>query len=256
MALELLDPRDRGQLGPVQRPTRHDHKARLEDIAAISGDRPAPRFLIPARLFDLRLETGPLIEIEVLPDPLGVRKDLRREGVLLLRDVAGLFEQRQIDVGFDVTLGAGIAVPVPSPAKIPGLLNDANVGDPGLLQPRRRQEAAKAPADDHHIEFLVQRRAREARLDVGVHVVVRVLAGDFLVLVVSVRAQSLRALRGVLLAQVSGVKAQLCGSRNSVRFGLCYGCTHRVSPPFRLGCFPYEASQVLRLGGVHTAHLV
>ena len=79
MSLELLDPWNRGQLGPVQGPARHDDKARLEDIAAIGGDRPAPCFLIPARLFDLRLEAGLLIEIEVLADPLGVLKDLGRE---------------------------------------------------------------------------------------------------------------------------------------------------------------------------------
>src|SRR5881628_2953773 len=145
MPLELLDPRNCGELGPVQGPTRHDHKARLEDIAAIGADRPAPFLIVPTRLFYLRLEAGSLVEVEVLPDPLGVLKDLRREGVLFLRDIAGLFEQRQIHVGFDVTLGAGIAVPVPGPAKIPGLLDDANVRDPGLLQPRRRQQAAKAP---------------------------------------------------------------------------------------------------------------
>ena len=162
----------------------------------------------------LRLEAGLLVEVEVLADPLGVLKDLRREGVSFLRDVAGLFEQRQIEVGFDVTLGAGIAVPVPGPAKIPGLLDDANVGDPDLLQPSRRQQAAKAAADDHHIELFVQRGAREARLDVGVHVVVRELAGDFLVLVVCVRAQTLRAFRGVLLAQRARVEAQLFGSWN------------------------------------------
>src|SRR5438552_16176655 len=170
MSLERLDSRDRGQLGPVQRPTRHDHKARLEDIVPLSRDRPAPCFLIPARLFDLGLEAGPRVEVEVLPDPLRMRKDLRREGVLLLGDVAGLFEERQIHVGFDVTLRAGIAVPVPGPAKIPRFLDNTNIGDPGLLQPRRRQQAAKTAADDEHVEFFVQRGAREARLDVGIYI--------------------------------------------------------------------------------------
>src|SRR5437762_4549936 len=130
MPLELLDPRDRGELGPVQGPTRHDHKARFEDIVAIGADRPAPFLIVPAHPFDLRLEAGSLVEVEMLPDPLGMLEDLRCEGVLFLRDIAGLFEQRQIHVGFDVTLGAGIAVPVPGPAKIPGLLDDANVRDP------------------------------------------------------------------------------------------------------------------------------
>src|SRR6266705_6346136 len=71
MPLELLDPSDRRELGPVQRPARHDHKTRPEDVAAVRGDVPAPFLLVPVRLFDLRLEAGPLVEVEVLSDPLG-----------------------------------------------------------------------------------------------------------------------------------------------------------------------------------------
>src|SRR5262245_27405957 len=52
MPLELFDPGDRRELGSVQRPTRHDHKARLEDIIAISSNRPALFLLVPARLFN------------------------------------------------------------------------------------------------------------------------------------------------------------------------------------------------------------
>ena len=154
----------------------------------------------------------------MLADPLRVRIDLWRKGILFLRDIAGLFEQRQIHVGFDVTLGAGVPVPVPGAAKISGLLDDANVGDPGLLKPSRRQEAAKASADDHHVKLFLKRRTCEAWLHIGVRIVVGVLTGDFLVLVVGIRAQTLRALCSVLLAQVSRVEAQLCGSRNSIRF--------------------------------------
>src|SRR5713226_8398882 len=137
MPLELLDPGDRGELGPVQGPARHDHKARLEDVTSVSADGPAACLIVPARLFDLRLEAGPLVKVEVLPDPLGVLENLGREGVLLLRDISGLFEQRQVNVGFNVALGAGIAVPVPGPAKVATLFDDANVSDPGLLKPRR-----------------------------------------------------------------------------------------------------------------------
>ena len=68
--------------------------------------------------------------------------------------------------------------------------------------------------------FFLQRRAREARLDVGVLIVVRELAGDFLILAVCVCAQPLGALGGVLLAQGAGVKAQLFGSRYTVRLGI------------------------------------
>src|SRR4051794_22636875 len=107
MPCKSLNPWNPRQLGLVQWSTRHDHKARLEHIAAISGHRPASCLLVPTRLLDLRLEAGFLVEMEVLADPLGMGKDLRREGVPFLRDVAGLFQQGQIEVAFDVTLGAG-----------------------------------------------------------------------------------------------------------------------------------------------------
>src|SRR5438094_9609560 len=77
MSLERLDSRDRGQLGAVQRPTRHDHKARLEDIVAISRDRPAPCFLISARLFYLGVQAGPPVEAVVIADRLRMRYDVR-----------------------------------------------------------------------------------------------------------------------------------------------------------------------------------
>jgi hypothetical protein len=66
MPLERLDPPDGGQLGPVQRPARHDHKACLEDITAVGRHRPVPGRLVPARRFNLRLEAGLLIEMEVV----------------------------------------------------------------------------------------------------------------------------------------------------------------------------------------------
>ena len=59
-----------------------------------------------------------VVEVVVLCDALRVLEDLGREGVLLLRDVAELFEQRQVAVAFDVALGARIAVPVPGAAEV------------------------------------------------------------------------------------------------------------------------------------------
>src|SRR5215470_10930398 len=110
MAGEFLNPGNAWQLGAIERPTRHDDKTCLEDVIAISRNGPALSVVIPACLSDLGLETRLLVEMEVLADALGVCEDLRLEGVLFLRDVAGFFEQGQIDVGFDVTLCTGIAV--------------------------------------------------------------------------------------------------------------------------------------------------
>ena len=88
---------------------------------------------MPARFCNLRLEAGLLVKVEVLADPLGVLKNLRCKGILFLGDIAGLFEQWQIDVRFNITLRPRITVPVPSPAKIPSLFDDAKVGDPDPL---------------------------------------------------------------------------------------------------------------------------
>ena len=72
-------------------------------------------------------------------DGAAVLENLRRMGILFLRHVAEFFEEWQINVGFHVTLCAGIAVPVPGAAKVASLLNNANVFDAGLSEPRARQ---------------------------------------------------------------------------------------------------------------------
>ena len=77
-----------------------------------------------------------------------------REGVLLLRDVAGLLQQRQVDVALDVALRAGIAVPVPGAAEVAALLDDADALDPGLAQPGAGHQAAEAAADDQHVDLV------------------------------------------------------------------------------------------------------
>ena len=107
VAFEFLDTGNPRQLGLVQWPARHDHKARLEHVAAIGSNRPTPRLIVPTRLLDPGLEAGFLVKMEVLPDPLGMGENLRREGVSFLRDIAGLFQERQIKIALDVALSAG-----------------------------------------------------------------------------------------------------------------------------------------------------
>jgi hypothetical protein len=46
--------------------------------------------------------------------------------------VAGLLQEGHGDHGGGVTLGTGIAVPVPGTAEVAALLDDANIGDAGL----------------------------------------------------------------------------------------------------------------------------
>src|SRR6516164_11182413 len=76
------------------------------------------RFSSCSHLADLGLEAGQTIEVEVLADATRMRTDLIAEAVLLLGDVAGLFQQRQVDVAFDVALCTWISIPVPGAAEV------------------------------------------------------------------------------------------------------------------------------------------
>ena len=148
-------------------------------------------------------------------DSLRMLEDLRRERIPLLRHVARLFEQRQVDVRFDVALGAGVAVPVPGPAEISRPFDDPQVGDAGLPKPNRRQLTTEAAPDHYDVELFVHRRTSESRLYVRIDVVVvRELALRLEVLRVAVRPHPLRPLLVVLPTDGRRVEAQLVGSRN------------------------------------------
>ena len=132
----------------------------------------------------------------MLADATRMRADLVAEAVLLLGDVAGLFQQRQVDVAFDVALSAGISIPVPGAAEVAALLDDADILDPGLAQTRRGQEAAEAAADDHHVDRVGERLAGEAGLDVRIVDIVAEVGGDLDVLVIGRRGAAAGRARG------------------------------------------------------------
>src|SRR5262249_51563690 len=134
---EIFDSGNRRQLGPIERTARHDDVARAEPITAVGRDVPSIRLLIPARFFDLSLEAGLGIKIEMLTDAHGVLEYFGCEGVFLLRQVAGFLEQRQIDVGLDIALRARVAVPIPGAAEVSTLLDDSEVRDSGLQEASR-----------------------------------------------------------------------------------------------------------------------
>ena len=56
-------------------------------------------------------------------DTIEMGEDLGAGRILLGWDVAGLFQQRHVDVGLDVAAQPGVTVPVPGTAEIPSLLN-------------------------------------------------------------------------------------------------------------------------------------
>src|SRR5690606_17835149 len=137
--------------------------------------------------------------------------DLGAVGVFLDRHVAGLLEQREVDVRLDVAVDARIAVPVPGASEVRGAVEDADVGDAELAQARGRQDPAEAGPDYRHLDLVRERRALEPGLGVGILEEALELALDLDVLVVAVRPQALVALRPILLAQSIRIEARLLG---------------------------------------------
>src|SRR5208337_4695058 len=143
VALEGIDAGYRGQLRPVKRPVGHDDEPRAHPVVAVGGDDPSALVLAPGERLDLGLKAGVAIQIELLADAPRVGQDFRRVRVLLLGDVAGFLEQRQIDVRLDIALRTGIAIPVPGAAEVAALLDDADILYAGLAQTRACQQAAE-----------------------------------------------------------------------------------------------------------------
>src|SRR5581483_10251796 len=208
VALEAVDAGNAGQLRPVERPVGHHYKARAEGVATVGVDQPFRLVVEPADIFDLRLEQNIAIEIVVLADALRMLADLRREGILLLRHITRLFEQRQIDVSLDIALRAGIAVPVPGAAEVSTLLDDADVFKAGFAQSRRRDLAAEAAADDQDFHLVGLRLARRRRRDVRIVNVVAEVALHLDILFVAIGAKAPVAFLAILLTQRIGIEAE------------------------------------------------
>jgi hypothetical protein len=94
------------------------------------------------------VEERPVVEPELPPDPPAVLEDLRPMRVLLGRHVPRLLEERHVDEGGRVALGARVAVPVPGAAEVAALLDEADVLDARFLQAGTGDEAGEAAADD------------------------------------------------------------------------------------------------------------
>ena len=142
----------------------------------------------------------------MLTDLAAIGQDLWRAGIFLDRHIADLFEQGQIDIAFDVTGRAGIAVPVPGAAKVAALFDHANTVDACLAQPCARQQPAKAAANDRHLDLIGQGRAFETGLDIGVIQIVTELGLDLDVLVIALCLDAPIPFRAVLFAQFNRVE--------------------------------------------------
>ena len=233
-------PGNAGQLGHVQRPGAHRHELRGELVAAIRAHDPTGVAVIPLELGDLGVEQRVVVEAVLLADAATVLEDLGRVRVLLRRHVPGLFEQRHVDERRGVALRAGIAVPVPGTAEVAGLVDDADVVDPGFLDPRARHQAREPAADERERDVVAQRLALDDR-HVRVVEVVTELVGQLDVLVVAVGSQPLVALGGVLLLEGVDVDrhpgSRLLTERSSYpRVARCVqGDAARTPPPCAAG---------------------
>jgi hypothetical protein len=161
------------------------------------------------KLLDPGLEADVAVQIELAGDRLAVVEDLAAVGVLLLRHVADLLEERQVGVGLDVAGDARVAVPVPGASEVRRRVDDADVFDAGLAQPCPGQEAPEAAPDHQHLDLVEERRALEAGLRVRIVEEVGELALDLDVLLVAVLAQAPVALLAVPLAQRRRVEAEV-----------------------------------------------
>src|SRR5882757_6821059 len=203
---EAIDAGNSGKLRPVQRSVGHDDESCSHPITTIGRNDPPTLFLAPRYVFDLSLKAGVAIQIEFFADTPRMGQDLRRVGILLLRDVAGLLEQRQIDVRLDIALRAGIAVPVPGPAEVPALLDHADVLHARLAQTRARQQASETAADYQNVNRVRQGRAREARFDIRIVDVTTKVALHLDVLFVAIGTDAFVALLAIPGAQRIGIK--------------------------------------------------
>src|SRR6516165_4758214 len=141
---------------------------RPETVVTIGRDDPPAFLLIPADLSDLCLEHRVAIEVELHPDPLGMLEDLGCVGVLLFRDVAGLLEQRQVDIRFHIALRSRIAVPVPGPTEVAAFLDNSEIVYSRLFQTGGCQQTTETAADYQHPDLVIQTFPGKPRLNIGI----------------------------------------------------------------------------------------
>ena len=226
-----------GSFGRFSGPFAMHDEARAHPIAAVRRDDPA-RAASSQRISVTSVwKQRVAVEVELPRRSRGCARGSRARGEYFSRrDVAELFEQRQVDVRLDVARAPGIAVPVPGAAEVAALLDDADVLDAGLAQPRAGEQAAEAAADHDDVDLVGERRAREAGLDVRIVDEVREVALDLDVLLVAVVRAALVALVAVLLAQRVGIEAAARrivrggGARASVSVVMSCSCLLAVKP--------------------------
>ena len=147
------------------------------------------------------LQARVAIQIVLFGDALAVLENLRALGVLLGRDVAGLFEQRHIHVGLDVTREAGVAVEVPGATHVGCFVDQPQALDTELTQPGSREQTTEPGADDRDVDVVGDGLTREVRIGPRIISERREVTRDLDVLVDPIRTQPPVPLKGILSAQ-------------------------------------------------------
>ena len=167
----------------------------------VGTDDPAADRLVPLHGGHRGLEDRALVQIVVPANRARVFEDLRLVCELVVRDVAELLAERQVDVRLRIAGSARIAVPVPGAAEVATVLEDADIIEARLAQARGGQQAAETSADDENLDLVTHRRSIDRCLHVGIVDVMRQRTLDANVLVIAVCPQALVALDAVLLAK-------------------------------------------------------
>ena len=135
----------------------------------------------------------------MLTNCLTVIQNFPRECILFFWDVVQFFKQRQVAIGFNVTLSAGVTIPIPGAAKSATLFNDLDVLDASIAQPCAGLKAAKAATDQYNIHFISDGFTFRLLIDIRVFKIVRESAGHLDILLIGVFAKALIAFNAITL---------------------------------------------------------
>ncbi|MGY4470515.1 hypothetical protein ACVWWK_006224 [Bradyrhizobium sp. LB9.1b] len=206
------------QLRTIQGAAGKDDEARADAITAIGLDQPASLLLLPFHARDDSLKQCPPIETEVTADAARMFVDLGSPRIFAHRHVAGLFQQRQVDVALGIAGRTGVAIPVPGAAEIGGLFNDPEIIDAGRAQSRAAKQAAEATAHDEHLGLFADSLARKSGIGPGIVEIAPELAGHLDILRLALGAQAAIALVTIACTECGNVDCRFVGCTSLVSF--------------------------------------
>ena len=100
-----------------------------------------------------------IVQAKMLGDALRVLADLARLGIALFGHVTGFFQQRKVNIGFDITGRTRVTIPIPGTTNIAASLYDADLLNASFTHAGCGHKAAKATTNYQHIQFIVDRFA-------------------------------------------------------------------------------------------------